>query len=478
MPIAVKMPQLGESVTEGTVGTWLKEVGEYVEKYDPLLEVISDKVDTEVTATDAGTLLSIEVEEGETVPVGTVLCYLGEDGEAPGDAGESDAPAAEPEPEPTPQPEPEPEPEPTQTPQPAAQPAARPAAQPAASSGGAAMITPVVARMIAEHNIDVSQVAGTGRDGRVTKRDIETYLESQQAGETVPPAASVDDKVSERAPEEQKAPAPTPTPEPREAPAPTPAPEPKEAPAPERREAPAPPARRAAPQATQQGEVIPMTNMRRRIAEHMVASKRTSPHVTTVFEVDLSAVAAHRSANKEAFAKRGARLTYMAYFVEAVASALQRHQTVNATFTEDGIFVFGNINIGMAAAVRGGAGLVVPVIRNADGKNLLGLAMDVADLTERARTNNLTPDDMAAGTFTITNHGASGSLWGTPIINQPQSAIMGIGKIEKRVKVINDAIAIRQMCYLSLTFDHRVLDGASADAFMMDVIAFLEGYSA
>ena len=285
--------------------------------------------------------------------------------------------------------------------------------------------------------------------------------------EQMAPPVAMADLVRQR---RDAAPAPAPQPEVKAAPAPRPTPMPAPA-------APAaPPAPRPAAQPSSAGQIIPMTNMRRRIADHMVASKRTAPHVTTVFEVDLSHIAAHRAANKEGFAKRGARLTYMSYFIEAVAKALQDHGTANSTFTEEGVFVFNSINIGMAAAIEGGAGLLVPVIRNADGKNLLGLAHDIGDLTERARSGNLTPDDMAGGTFTITNHGVSGSLWGTPIINQPQSAIMGIGKIEKRAKVVNDAIAVRLMCYLSLTFDHRVLDGASADAFMADVIDFLENY--
>lgn len=217
--------------------------------------------------------------------------------------------------------------------------------------------------------------------------------------------------------------------------------------------------------------------MRRRIAEHMVESKRTAPHVTTVFEADLNAVSAHRDANRVNFEGRGIRLTFMAYFVEAVAQALRKHPMVNSTFTEGGIQLFQDVNIGMAVATEGGAGLLVPVVRHADEKNLMGLARDVDTLTQRTRGGGLTPDDVSGGTFTITNHGAFGSLWGTPIINQPQSAIIGIGKIQKRVVVTpDDAIAIRPMVYLSLTFDHRVLDGASADAFMSEVVSFLENY--
>jgi 2-oxoglutarate dehydrogenase E2 component (dihydrolipoamide succinyltransferase) len=441
MAIEIKMPLLGESVTEGTVGTWLKQVGDKIEKYEPLLEVISDKVDTEVTATASGVLLSIEVPEGETVPVGVVLCYIGEAGEAAGASSSqsvTEVRTAQAEP---PQVQAEREPLATQ------------------KSARNRMITPVVARMIAEHKIDIAQVEGTGRDRRVTKRDIETYLEKQRAQ----PAA-----VAVPAPAPAKAKAatiqvPPPPPIPRRPVVPvlsTPA-----------------PARVPASPAVQLGELIPLTRMRRRIAEHMVQSKRIAPHVTTVFEADLSAIMRHRQANKGDFQRRGIRLTYMAYFTEAVAQALRQHPLANSTFTDEGIQIYANINIGMAAAIEGGRGLLVPVIKQADEKNLLGLARDIEDLTNRARSMSLIPDDMTGGTFTITNHGVSGSLWGTPVINQPQSAILGIGKIQKRVIVTqDDAIAIRPMVYLSFSFDHRVLDGASADAFMREVVSHLEGY--
>lgn len=512
MATAITMPQLGESVTEGTVGSWLKKVGESVEKYEPLLEVISDKVDTEITATESGTLLTIEVEEGETVPVGTVLCYIGQPGESVGSG--KGAPAATPTPAPTPAPvaeqpvrAPEPTPAPAPTPEPVRAPepvAETPRAvftpQPAYTpppvvnnatalyeeeeeSGGNSFMTPVVARMVAEHSIDISKVAGTGRDGRVTKRDIEDYLESRQQRPVVtPPPVAAPPPVVEAprvvAPPPVAQPVtPPPAPAPRvETPAPAPAPAPRVVtppPAP----APAPVVSRPEPRPAQGGEILPLTNMRRRIAEHMVASKRISPHVTTVFEADLSAITAHRNKYKNEMEQRGVRLTFMAYFVEAVARTLRKHRIANSSFTDEGILLYGDVNIGMAAAVQGGAGLIVPVIKHADEKNLMGLARDVQDLTTRARNAQLTPNDVSGGTFTITNHGTGGSLWGTPIINQPQSAIMGIGKFQKRVVVLdNDAIAVRPMSYLSLTFDHRVLDGASGDAFMSDLIEYLESY--
>lgn len=454
MAIEIKMPLLGESVTEGTVGTWLKQVGDKIEKYEPLLEVISDKVDTEVTATASGVLLSIEVPEGETVLVGAVLCYIGEAGEAAGASSSQSVTEVR-----TAQAEP---------PQVQAEAKAEPPATQKSASNR--MITPVVARMITEHKIDIAQVEGTGRDRRVTKRDIETYLEKQRAQ---PAAEAVPAPVPAKAATIQVPPPPPIPPRPaarRAAPAPAARPVAAVLSTPA-------PARVPASPSVQLGELIPLTRMRRRIAEHMVQSKRIAPHVTTVFEAELSAIMRHRQANKGDFQRRGIRLTYMAYFTEAVAQALRQHPLANSTFTDEGIQIYANINIGMAAAIEGGRGLLVPVIKQADEKNLLGLARDIEDLTNRARSMSLIPDDMTGGTFTITNHGVSGSLWGTPVINQPQSAILGIGKIQKRVIVTqDDAIAIRPMVYLSFSFDHRVLDGASADAFMREVVSHLEGY--
>ncbi len=432
MAIPVKMPQLGESVHEGTIGKWLKKPGDRVEKYEPLLEVISDKVDTEVTATESGVLLSIEVPEGETVPVGTVLAWIGEPGEQPPGSKDGEEPAA-------------------------AVAAAKeqaveaaPAAAPAKARGKAPKrVSPVVARLAAEYNVDLSQVKGTGRGGRITKKDILAYIEARKKAAEAPPA---------------EAPAPAPPP-------PTPAPAPA---------APPPPATAPALAPVPEGELVPLTPMRKAIAEHMVRSKHTAPHVTSVFEADLSRIVAHRERHKAAYEQEGLRLTFTAYFVEAVAQTLRKHPFVNATFTEDGILVRKAINIGIAVATQGGQGLIVPVIRNADELNLKGIVRALNDLTDRARSGRLTPDDVQGGTFTITNHGVGGSLFGTPIINQPQSAIMGIGKIQKRPVVIEhdgvDAIAIRPMVYLSITFDHRVLDGASADAFMVDVIKYIENY--
>jgi 2-oxoisovalerate dehydrogenase E2 component (dihydrolipoyl transacylase) len=295
-------------------------------------------------------------------------------------------------------------------------------------------ISPVVARMAAEFNIDLSKIEGSGAGGRITKKDVQDYLQSQPA----PASAAVPTAVPA-----------TPT---ISTPAPT----------------------------LQPGEIVHLDTMRRKIAEHMVMSKRTSPHVTTVMEVDLSRVVAHREANKDAFARDGARLTFTAYFVAATVAGLKAYPLANSSWTEEGILLQRAINIGMATAL-GEAGLIVPVIHNADGLSLLGVARAVNDLAERARSKQLKPDEVQGGTFTITNHGTSGSLFATPIINQPQCGILGVGAIQKRVVVVTtngaDSIAIRPMVYLSFTFDHRILDGASADAFLGKVVEFLQNWS-
>lgn len=413
MATEVIMPRLGEGVIEGLIAKWLKQEGDTVGQYEPLLEIETDKVTTEATAETAGTVLRILVPEGATVAVGTVLAYLGQPGEAlPGDKA---APAG-------------------------ATPVATPATSPHTNGGHTTppeaaiehasrqafptRVSPVVARMAAEHAIDLSQISGTGRGGRITKNDVLAYLENRTVATPAlaPPAVVV----------------PPPVARPVAAPAPTPA---------------------ASP-----GDLIPHSNMRRAIAEHMVMSKHTSPHVTTVFEVDFSAVTAHRRAHKATFANDGANLTFTAYIVAALVQALKRHPRVNSTWRDDGLLLKREINIGMATAIE--TGLIVPVIKNADSLNLLGLARTINDLANRARQNQLRPDDVQGGTFTLTNHGTSGSLFATPIINQPQCGILGVGQIQKRVVVIDDMIAIRPMSYVSFTFDHRILDGASADYFV------------
>ena len=418
MSTQVIMPQMGEGVMEGTIARWLKQVGDAVARYDPLLEVETDKVTTEITAEADGVLLEQHVAEGATVAVGSVLAVIGRPGAAQ---------AAPP------------------SPQPAAATTSTPittAAVFVGNDGGprytreslVGRISPVVARIAAEHNVDLTQIHGPGRDNRITKLVILAYVEQTAAAAPTPPM-----------PASAPLPAPAPVAQPVAAP---PAPMPKP----------------AAPPVAQAGELLPLTNIRRAIAEHMVTSKRTSPHVTTVFEVDFSWVTAHRQAHKEAYARDGVNLTFTPYIVMAAVAALKAHPMVNSSWTDDGILLRRDINIGMATAIP--TGLIVPVIKQADGYNLLGLARVVNDLAGRARTNKLRPDDVRDGTFSLTNHGVSGSLFATPIINQPQCGILGVGMIQKRVVVIEDMIAIRPLAYISFTFDHRILDGASADYFV------------
>jgi 2-oxoglutarate dehydrogenase E2 component (dihydrolipoamide succinyltransferase) len=453
MPTEIKMPQLGESVTEGTVGRWLKRPGDHVKKYEALLEVTTDKVDTEVPAPESGILREIAVPEGATVRVGTLLALLDRTGDGapsedqrgavgkgkPGDKetgrqGDSNPHANNSSPD-----------------------------LPAVPTN--TFISPVVARLAAEHNLNLSAIAGTGQGGRVTKQDVLRYVESRKARPATTDGAAA--PAPQVAPAEQRQPAAQPAPQ-----AATPV---QPAPA-----APAPPAAAPPPDdIPADAEIVPISPMRRAIAEHMVLSRRTAPHVTSVFELDVSRIAAHRERRRADFERQGVKLTYTPYFVQAAAAALQAVPSVNGSYGEQGIVLNQRINIGVAVALD--EGLIVPVVKDADEKNLLGLARAVNDLAERARTRRLKPDETHGGTFTITNHGVSGSLFATPIINQPQAAILGIGAIQKRAVVITqgdlDAIAIRPMCYLSLTIDHRLLDGATADKFLSAVKQFIEGYA-
>jgi 2-oxoglutarate dehydrogenase E2 component (dihydrolipoamide succinyltransferase) len=440
MSTEIRMPQLGESVTEGTIGRWLKQPGDQVARFEPLLEVVTDKVDTEVPAPAAGTLLEILVPEGETVRVGTVLARLGgsSDGARTPDVAKPAATIAS-----------------AATPAPAntavahtlADVSAPVAAMPAQTARNP-FLSPVVARLVAENGLDPSAIPGTGQGGRVTKQDVLRFMELR--AEARPEVPEPELALVAARPEVSE-----PDPQPSAL-----SPQP------------------SAPALPEDAELVPLTPMRRSIAEHMERSVRTAPHVTTVMEVDLSRVMAHREAHKAAFERQGVRLTYTPYFVQAVAAAIARTPVLNGSFTAQGIVLNRRTHIGVAVALE--EGLLVPVVRDADEKNLLGLARVVGDLAERARTRRLKPEETQGGTFTITNHGVSGSLFATPVINQPQSAILGVGAIVKRPVVITqggtDAITIRPMCYLSLTFDHRIADGAMADAFLAAVKAALEGY--
>ncbi|MBA3470694.1 MAG: 2-oxo acid dehydrogenase subunit E2 [Herpetosiphonaceae bacterium] len=447
MPLEFKMPKLGESVTEGTVGRWLKQPGEMLELYEPMLEVTTDKVDTEIPSPVNGQLLEIRVAEGDTVAVGTVIAVLSDGDEA----AASTAPQA------------------------AAQPA--PVAQAAAQTNGSGFVSPVVSRLASEHNLDLRQIVGSGRDGRITKQDVLRVV----ASEGMSPKPAPMPMPSPPPP----APAPMPTVGPSGTPAPMPVVRGSGQPVAEQTlpaflkpvaaAVAAAPAPAVAPLAAGD-EVVPLNAMRRSIAEHMVRSKRTAPHVTTVMEADLSAMLAHRQQHKADFERQGVKLTVTPYFVQATVAALRTVPIVNASFTDEGVLMHSAINVGMAVAIPDG--LIVPVIRDADDKSLLGLARTVNDLAERARVRRLTADEVSGGTFTITNHGVGGSLFAMPIINQPQAAILGIGAMQKRAVVVTqnglDAIAIRPMCYLSLTFDHRLIDGATADKFLLTIKQQLE----
>lgn len=449
--VEFKMPKLGESVTEGTVGRWLKQPGDMLELYEPMLEVTTDKVDTEVPSPVNGKLVEIRVAEGDTVPVGTIIAVL-EDVAAPATSNGQPKSAV------------------ATTPQ---------ASAPSQSSAGTGFLSPVVARLISANNLNPADISGSGRDGRITKQDVERFIADQAKRDEPKPAPMPVIKPS-------ATPAPMPVIKPSGTPAPMPvirgsgSDKPKGMIEPASFQTSEPAVMPAPVPALEFGdELVPLSGMRRSIAEHMVRSKRTSPHVTTVMEADLSAITAHRERNKADFDKQGVKLTFTPYFVAAVVSGLQATPIVNATYTDDGILMHSAINIGMAVAINDG--LIVPVIRNADEKSLLGLSRTVNDLAERARIRRLTADEVKDGTFTITNHGVGGSLFAMPIINQPQSGILGIGAIQKRAVVVtvngSDAIAIRPMCYLSFTFDHRLIDGATADKFLMQVKQTLEQWS-
>jgi 2-oxoglutarate dehydrogenase dihydrolipoamide succinyltransferase (E2 component) len=442
MATKVIMPQLGESVVEGTVTKWLKAKGDVISELEPLLEVNTDKVDAEIPSPAGGTLLDILISEGTTVTAGTILAWIGEPDEALPEIEETPITGK------------------PATVEQGARPTSKAAGQ--AKAGARApesrdlgFVSPVVARLAQEHDIDLYQVRGSGHGGRITKKDVLAYLDrrDQEVAEAVPSEAAWE------------------TPADGDLFRPTEMIFGNEDGS----------TRAMPPPALLAGEVVPLTPVRRLIAEHMVNSKHTSPHVSTIMEVDLSKVVAHRQANKDDFAKNNANLTFTAYFTAASVAALKAFPLVNSSWSEEGIIVHPSINIGIATSL-GDAGLIVPVIKNAEGLSLLGLARAVNDLANRARGRMLKPDEVKGGTFTITNHGVSGSLFATPIINQPQCAILGVGAIQKRVVVVEgpgggDVIAIRPMAYVSLTFDHRILDGASADAFLGKLVQVLHEWS-
>jgi 2-oxoglutarate dehydrogenase E2 component (dihydrolipoamide succinyltransferase) len=451
MSTDVIMPQMGESIAEGTIVKWLKAVGDKVIRDEPLFEISTDKVDAEIPSPASGTLLEIKVGEGVTVGINTVVAIIGEGGgaEAPAPAAAEAPPAAAPEPAPavpsSEVPGSVPAPPPPPAPVAPAAPAAPP--QPAAASGSVEEMrrtrsSPLVRKLAEEHGVDISAVTGTGISGRVTKADILAFVESGGA------------KLADAAP---AAPVAAPA-----APAPS-------APA-------APEVVRPTFKPGERVRVEPMSIMRRRIAENMVASRRISAHVNTVFEMDCTKLVEVRNKLKGQYEADGAKLSYTPMIIKAVVDSLKAFPILNASIQGDDVVYKQDINVGIAVALDWG--LIVPVIKRADEQSLLGLSRSVLDLAERARTKRLKPEEVQDGTFTITNPGIYGGLFGTPIINQPQVAILGIGAIEKRPVVINDAIAIRTMSFFSLSFDHRLIDGAVADQFMAHLKIGLANFSA
>ena len=408
------MPQMGESIAEGTIVRWMKRVGEPVDRDEPLFEISTDKVDAEIPAPAAGVLLAILAREGETVPVESVVGVIGAEGEEVGDVTGTAAAA---------------------TPPPAAAAAPAPPSPPPVPrvtedevyAGRRRKSSPLVRRIARDQGVNIGDVSGTGTGGRVTKRDILQFLDKRLA-------------------------------------------------AAEPRQPFAPPASRVPPyQPGEPVEIKPLSVVRRKIAEHMVLSRRTSAHVHSVFHVDFTAVEAARAARKAEFERAGVKLTPMAFIAQACAVALARHPILNAALDGDTVVYKKDINLGVAVAIEGG--LIVPVVKHADRMSLLELTTAIADVAGRARLKQLKPDEVHGGTFTITNPGQLGAQFGLPIINQPQVAILGVGTIEKRAVVVDDAVAVRVMAYLTLGFDHRLIDGFAADAFMADIKRHLETVS-
>ena len=439
MSESVKMPALGESVTEGTVSSWLKAVGDTVEADEPLLEVATDKVDTEVPSPASGVLLEIRVPEDETVEVGTVLAIIGD----PSEAGSAPAPAA-PAPQAAPEP-PAPAPAPAaEAPTPAAPAAtgAPAAAAPVSSGASGSYVTPIVRKLAKDKGVDLSTVTGTGVGGRIRKQDVEAAA-----------------KAAEEARAATAAPAPA-----AEASAPAAAAKPASA--------------KPEVDTTLRGRTEKMSRLRQVIADRMIDSLQTSAQLTTVVEVDVTRVAALRARAKNDFlAKNGTKLTFLPFFVQAATEALKAHPKINASIEGKNVTYHDVEHVGIAVDTP--RGLLVPVVKNAGDLNIPGLAKRINDLAARTRDNKVNPDELSGSTFTITNTGSGGALFDTPIINQPEVAILGLGAIQRQPRVIKDAdggevIAIRSVCYLALSYDHRLVDGADAARYLMTVKKRLE----
>ncbi|MEP6782176.1 MAG: dihydrolipoamide acetyltransferase family protein [Acidobacteriota bacterium] len=434
MSTPVVMPQMGESIAEGTIVRWIKKVGDAVDRDEPLFEISTDKVDAEIPSPAAGVLMSIAVKEGETVPVNSVVATIGAAGEkaeaaapvTPSANGAKHSAQADGTPGATVE-----APAPPSTTSVAAAPTQAPEAPQAPDSeagGGRHKSSPLVRKIAQEHNVDISRIQGSGIGGRVTKQDILGFIDggasfdSQSARPTSEPLAQDRPPVFKGAGD----------------------------------------------------QIVAMSVMRKKIAEHMVLSKRTSAHVYSVFEVNYSRVDQIRKEKKADFERNGAKLTFTSFIAKVVVDCLRRHQTINASIDGDNVIYRSDINLGIAVALENG--LIVPVVKAAGEKNTLGLSKAIQDIADRARAKKLNPEEVQAGTFTITNPGNFGAQFGLPIINQPQVAILGVGTIEKRVVVVDDAIGIRLMGYLTLGYDHRLVDGAVADQFMAEVKKGIENF--
>jgi pyruvate dehydrogenase E2 component (dihydrolipoamide acetyltransferase) len=405
MATPVVMPQMGESIAEGTIVRWIKKVGEPVERDEPLFEISTDKVDAEIPSPAAGILTDIKVKEGETVAVNSVVATIGQPNEVVSEtvrrAGPAEVGASR------------------------GGPAAIEPVQP--SGNGRRRSSPLVRRIAKDHNVDIGQIAGSGIGGRVTKDDILGYIERGEVRLKPDPTGSLQ-------------------------------------------------ARPPQPRPTGSDRVEKLSVMRKKIAEHMILSQRTSAHVYSVFHVNFSTIAKLRQQKKTEYEQAGAKLTYMAFIARVIVEALHRHPVINASIDGENVIYRHEINLGIAVALDDG--LIVPVIKNADEKNVLGLSRAIADVADRARAKRLNPEEVHGGTFTITNPGQFGAQFGMPIINQPQVAILGVGTIEQRPVVVDDAVGIRTMAYLTLGYDHRLVDGAVADQFMADVKQRLECFDA
>jgi pyruvate dehydrogenase E2 component (dihydrolipoamide acetyltransferase) len=434
MPTDVLMPQMGESIAEGTIVRWIKKVGDKVDRDEPLFEISTDKVDAEIPSPAAGTVADIRVKEGETVPVNSVVATIA----AAGEAVETSRPghqagrvASQPEAGKTPPSEKD-------------EWLADDEEEPAASSESRDDVvrrrsSPLVRKIAREHNIDIATLSGSGINGRVTKHDILGAIENRRPALEVAPATSQPASRPERV-----------------------------------AKAPVPPPPSITFKPGERVRVEPMSVMRKRIAEHMVLSARTSPHVYSVYEVNFAKIAKLRDDKKAAYDTQGVKLTYTGFIAKATADALRSFPIVNASLDGDNIAYKADVNLGIAVALDWG--LIVPVIRNAGEKDLLGLSRAIQDLAARARAKKLQPEEVQGGTFTITNPGIFGAAYGLPMINQPQAAILGVGAIEKRPIVVDDAIGIRPMCFLSLGYDHRLIDGADAGRFLQHLKERLEDF--